>query len=117
MSTSNFGITALLRLNSSVTRFHLQSLGLMQAMRVCLPGVVKAFYPEAQAVDVQITTNEYVWFNTPGSGAQSSPTMSLQTQAQTLPLLAQIPILISNGGGVNLTVPIAVGDEIGRAHV
>ena len=60
---------------------------------------------------MQITTNEYVWFNTPGSGAQSSPTMSLQTQAQTLPLLAQIPILISNGGGVNLTFPIAAGDE------
>jgi len=109
MSTFNFGVSALQRLNASVTRFQQMAQALMQMLRVCLPGQVVAFYPDTQTVDVQITTTEYFWFGQ--SDGVQLPGIAMQTQAEPLPLLSGIPIQIPNGGGLNLTFPITAGDE------
>lgn len=108
MSAINFGITADQRGNPSVARFRQLQIAILQSLRVCLPGIVQTFYADTQTVDVQITTNEYAWYNTPTSG---SDLLNLGTTAQRLPLLSGIPIFIPNGGGLNLTFPIAAGDE------
>ena len=111
MSTTNFGVSALQRLNTSVSRFRVLESNIMRNLRVCLPAIVQSFDPAAQTVEVLITTNEYVWFNAPPFGTVKQPPLSLQTAAPRTSILTMVPICISNGGGVNLTFPIHAGDE------
>jgi hypothetical protein len=117
MGPTNFGITVWQRLRQSIVRWQTQKREIFQDLRVCLPGIVQAFYPATQTVDVQIATNEYVWLSNSPTGAPNpnSPTLppplNIQTQAPQLPLLQGIPVFIPNAGGLMLTFPVKAGDE------
>lgn len=67
-------------------------------VRVCEPGIVRSFNPEAQTVTVQVAVREHVNFN----GV---------LKWESVPLLVDVPIMMQRGGGFVSTFPVKPGDE------
>jgi hypothetical protein len=71
-------------------------------LRVALPCVVKAFYPDTQTVDVTPAITEKMNVNTGGVPVATDT---------ALPLLPGVPIMMPRAGNFALTFPIQEGDE------
>ena len=67
-------------------------------MRVCCPGIIQSFDSATQTVTVQLAILEEWSIN----GVRSSV---------KIPIIEDVPIVISRGGGYCVTLPITTGDE------
>jgi hypothetical protein len=68
-------------------------------LRVAIPGIIQEFDPETQTVSVQPALTENIM----------NPDLS--TSTVNLPLLVDVPIVLSRAGGYVLTMPVQKGDE------
>lgn len=71
---------------------------LMCDLRVAMPGIIQAFDPVKQTVDVQPAIMEMISLN-------------VVTTAVPIAKLSQVPIMLPRAGNVVLTLPITAGDE------
>lgn len=76
-------------------------------MRVCMPGIIKNFYPATQTVDVQITVYDKIKPNLPNNLNGYNPT----TGDIKIPMLLDCPLLVERAGDYAMTLPVASGDE------
>ena len=67
-------------------------------LRCASPGIIQAFDPETQTVEVQLAINERIKID----GVESN---------ETVPILVDVPIVIPQVKGYSLTFPIEIGDE------
>lgn len=81
------------------TKEQLEEDNLTANMRVAIPAIVQAYYPETLTVDVQPAIKEWV---SVGEGV---------SEASNLPLLVDCPVCFPQGGGFMITFPIKPGDE------
>jgi hypothetical protein len=78
-----------------------------QMLRVALPAVVQSFNAGPPAtVTVQPAVQELARWN---QGSVDQP--NIQTKAVSLPVLADVPVLMPSAGGWSVTFPIQPGDE------
>ena len=79
-----------------------------------IPGIVQKFDPVAMTCEVQPSIRFRI--NPPALNTYTSPTMTLDPSGQfawdKMPVLLDCPVVFPGGGGVTLTFPIAVGDEV-----
>ena len=103
---TNFGLTLEQRTAVSIERLRSLKDGVLQQLRVSVPGIVQAFHPGPPAtVDVLIVNDDII-----ASSPQGGP-FSPTSQATPIPVLTGVPIVMPSGGGWNLTLPIQQGDE------
>ena len=76
-------------------------------LRVAVPGIVQSFNATAQTVTVQIAIREMINVITPDGQGGAAP-VPTPTQIQ---ILSDVPICMPRGGGFEVTLPVAVGDE------
>ncbi|ECA3871639.1 TPA: translation initiation factor IF-2 [Salmonella enterica] len=72
---------------------------IMSALRVSMPGIVQSFDPDTVTAVVQPAIKGY------------EPDSNGVSQSTTLPLLVDVPVVFSRGGGCTLTFPVKAGDE------
>jgi hypothetical protein len=76
-------------------------------LRVAVPGIVQSFNATAQTVTVQIAIREMINVITADGQGGAAP-VPTPTQIQ---ILSDVPICTYGGGGFEVTLPIAIGDE------
>jgi len=79
-----------------------------------IPGIVQAFDPVKQTCEVQPTIRFKI--TDPALQTYKSPTLVMDPSGQfaweQMPKLLDCPVVFPGGGGVTLTFPLAVGDEV-----
>ena len=79
-----------------------------------LPGIVEAFDPVKMTCSVQPSVRFRIL--PPALNSYSSPTMTVDPSGQfawdQMPLMTDCPVQFPGGGGVTLTFPLQVGDEV-----
>lgn len=102
----NFGLSPEQRLLPSIERFLQLADRIFERLHVWMPGIIKSFNPGPPAtVSVQPAVRDFVLSTT------SQTQLLMQTQPVAFPLLDDVPVFSLYGGGWNVTLPIAVGDE------
>lgn len=88
---------------------HLTALqkAIMSNLRVAMPGVIASFDSVKQTASVDVTIYDRVMPGLPGGISTYSPV----TGDVKIPTLLDVPVVIPQGGGFALTIPIKIGDE------
>ncbi|MBO0571850.1 hypothetical protein FDF50_08315 [Clostridium botulinum] len=86
-------------IGSDTEMFRSMGDGWKNVLRVACPGIIQSFDSETQTVTVQLALREHI----------TKPDFTKEWV--NLPLLLDVPIVISRAGGYCLTMPIQQGDE------
>lgn len=70
-------------------------------IHTCMPGVIQTYYPLTQTVDVKLANKQV--FESYSSG---------DPVTEEYPTLLGIPVCFPSGGGINMTFPLAPGDNV-----
>lgn len=88
--------------------------GLQSDVWTALPGIIQSFDPVAMTCQVQPAIRFRI--SDPALNTYASDTLQRDPGGQfawdQMPLLLDCPVVFPGGGGVTLTFPIAVGDEV-----
>ncbi|GHV49943.1 hypothetical protein FACS1894216_01250 [Synergistales bacterium] len=87
------------REQDDVEQFRALSEAMAVNMRVCCPGIIQSYDPDAITVTVQ------------AAGKESIRKPDGTYESQELPLMVDVPVYFPRGGDFTLTYPIREGDE------